>query len=66
MNQVYKRQYRECPEETKQKISQNPNLRKPRPEAVKQKISNSLKSYWSSVPSRPKDGSQMLHDGDIV
>lgn len=66
MTQVYKRQYRDCPEETKQKLSQNSNLRKPRPEHVKQKISTSMKTYWQGVPSRPKSDADMLRDGDVV
>ena len=50
MNKEYKRQYRECPDEVRQKISAS---LKNRPKSVlhKQNISNGLKDYWSSVPS---------------
>lgn len=34
----------------------NPTANKPRPEEVKQKISDSMKKYWSEIPS--------IHDGD--
>jgi len=52
-----KRIYREADEMTKWKMSLakqnglNPNYGKPRPEEVKQKISDSLRQYWQSVPS---------------
>lgn len=29
----------------------NPNYGKPRPEEVKQKISDSMKKYWAEIPS---------------
>ena len=47
----YKRQYRELSDETKQKISQaNKNKRKS--SWHKAHLSQSLKAYWKSVPSR--------------
>jgi hypothetical protein len=53
-----KRQFREPNEETREKMSlrkqgcNNPNYGKPRDEATRQAISNKLKSYWQTVPSR--------------
>lgn len=53
-----KRIYREADEMTKYKMSLaksgslNPTAGKPRPEETKQKISDSLKRYWSGVPSK--------------
>lgn len=52
-----KRIYREADEMTKWKMSLqkqgslNPIAGKPRPEEVKQKISDSMREYWSTVPS---------------
>lgn len=52
-----KRIYREASDSTKWKQSLqkqnslNPNYGKPRPEDVKQRISDSLRLYWQSVPS---------------
>ncbi|SHF64496.1 NUMOD3 domain-containing DNA-binding protein [Dysgonomonas macrotermitis] len=51
-----KRIYREADEMTKYKMSLsksnslNPNYGKPRDEETKQKISDSMKKYWSEVP----------------
>lgn len=56
-----KRIYREADEMTKYKMSLrkqgslNPNHGQPRPEEVKQKISDSMKKYWSEVPPRDDD-----------
>ncbi|MEN9917856.1 MAG: hypothetical protein RL662_292 [Bacteroidota bacterium] len=53
-----KRIYREVDEMTKWKMSLqkqgslNPIAGKPRDEDTKQKISDSMKKYWSEVPSR--------------
>jgi hypothetical protein len=51
-----KRQFREATDATKYKMSMskvgnlNPNAGRPRPEEVKQRISDSMKEYWSNVP----------------
>lgn len=53
-----KRIFREASDGTKWKMSLqkqgslNPNHGQPRPEEVKQKISDSMKKYWSEVPSK--------------
>lgn len=60
------REYRELSPETRQKISQNQNLHKPRPNDVRNKISVGMRNYWKGVPNRPKTGGEMLRDGDIV
>ena len=50
------REFREASDATKYKMSMskrgnlNVNAGKPRPEYVKQKISDSLKLYWRGVP----------------
>lgn len=49
---TYKRQYRELSPETKLKISQKMKNR-PKTDIQKQRISQSMKDYWSHVPSRP-------------
>lgn len=52
-----KRIYREASDGTKWKMSLrkqgalNPNSGKPRDEETKQKISDSMKKYWSGIPS---------------
>jgi len=52
------RQYREASEETKnlQKLRKqgmlNPNFGKERSEETKQKISDKLKQYWATIPSK--------------
>lgn len=51
MEKTYKRQYREQSPETKQRISQA-LMNRPKPDSVKNKISDSLKNYWRSVPSK--------------
>ena len=50
MSKEYKRQYRECPAEVKQKISLALRNR-PKSALHKQNISNGLRDYWQSVPS---------------
>ena len=50
MSKDYKRQYRECPDEVKKKISLALRNR-PKSTTHKQNISNGLKDYWSNVPS---------------
>lgn len=47
-----KRQYREMDDMTKQKISQSLKGRVKSPSHV-EKISQGLKSYWQTVPSKP-------------
>lgn len=50
--------YREPDEETRKKQSfqkqgnKNPNFGKPRDEATKQAISQKMKEYWATIPSR--------------
>jgi len=56
-----KRIFRESTDATKWKQSLrkqgslNPNHGRPRPEEVKKRISDSLRTYWSKVPSKPKE-----------
>lgn len=52
MEKKYKREYRELRPETKEKLKNNPSLKRPRTDSWKQNISNGLKRYWSSVPSK--------------
>lgn len=53
-----KRKFREPDEATRQKMSlkkrgeSNPNYGKPLPDEVRKKISDKLKRYWATVPSR--------------
>ena len=53
----YRRQYRQMPDETKQKISQ---ALKGRSKGIthKDNISTGLKKYWSQVPNKPIDDNQ--------
>lgn len=55
MNSSYKRQYRELPQETKDKISAA-NRNRPKSTAHKQHISQAMTKYWASVPSRLPSG----------
>lgn len=48
----YKREYRELKPETKEKLRNNPSLKRPKTDAHKQHISQGLKKYWSGVPSQ--------------
>lgn len=54
----YKRKYRELSDETKEKISQA-NRNRPKSEAHRAHISQSMKDYWRQVPHRPSGGSDM-------
>lgn len=47
-----KRQYRELSDETKAKISQSMKGRS-KSFTHKEAISNSLKSYWKTIPNKP-------------
>ena len=51
----YKRQYREMDDSTKQKISQKMKG-KPKSFSHKQHISQGMKDYWDTVPSRNNHG----------
>lgn len=53
----YRKQYRQMPDETKQKISQS---LKGRSKGIthKENISTGLKKYWSQVPNKPVDDNQ--------
>ena len=51
MEKVYKRQFRDCPDEVKKKISASLRGRT-KTDAHKQNISQGLKNYWKDVPSR--------------
>lgn len=65
MEKDYKRQYRECPAEVKQKISLALRNR-PKSSLHKQNISSGLKDYWKSVPSitdTPCDHVEVESDG---
>ena len=46
------RQYRELSDETKAKISQS-MMGKSKSFTHKEKISNSLKAYWKTIPNKP-------------
>ena len=50
----YKRQYRDLPDEVKQKISASTKGRA-KSYDHKQHISQGMKKYWSSVPSRDRN-----------
>ena len=63
MEKNYKRQYRECPDEVKKKISAKMKGR-PKTDTHKQNISNGMKDYWSGVPSI--SGSDFTLTGRIV
>ena len=52
MEKKYKREYRELRPETKEKLRNNPSLKRPRTDAWKQNISLGLKKYWSGVVSK--------------
>ncbi len=52
-NQPYKRQFRDMPDEQKQKIAatlKNKNMQ--RSPETKKKISDGLKQYWKDIPSK--------------
>ena len=49
------RQYRELPDETKQKISASTKGRA-KSYDHKQHISQGMKKYWQNVPNRPTEG----------
>lgn len=54
MNKIYKRQYRQLSDTTKQKISQS--LRGRTKSATHaQSISTGLKNYWKQVPDKPQN-----------
>ena len=46
------KQYREMDDEQKRKISDNPNLHRPKSDLTKQRISQALKARWAATPSR--------------
>ena len=56
----YKRQYRDLPDEVKQKISASTKVRA-KSYDHKQHISRGMKKYWSSVPNKPQS-----HDNNEV
>lgn len=53
-NKNYKpfKQYREMDDAQKQKISNNPNLRQPKSQEVRRKISQTMKGRWAATPRR--------------
>ena len=55
----YKRQYRDLPDEVKQRISASTKGRA-KSYDHKQHISRGMKKYWSSVPHKPQ-----CHDNDV-
>ena len=61
----YKRQYRELPEETKDKISAA-NRNRPKSAAHKQHISQAMTAYWATVPSRENSGNSPTYQGGEV
>lgn len=48
------KQYREMDDEQKMKISNNPNLHKPKSQEVKDKIADTMRKRWAATPSRTK------------
>lgn len=54
MERIYKpfKQYREMDDSQKKKISQNPNLHKPKPQAVKDKIADTMRKRWAATPNK--------------
>ena len=46
------KQFREMDDEQKRKISDNPNLHRPKSDLTKQRISQSMKARWAATPSR--------------
>ena len=46
------KQNREMDDEQKRKISDNPNLHRPKPDSVKRKISQTMRGRWAATPSR--------------
>ena len=63
MEKNYKRQYRECPVEVRQKISAKMKG-KAKSATHKQNISNGMKDYWKGVPSM--SGTDFTTTGRIV
>lgn len=51
MDKVYKREFRECPDEVKKKISASLRGRT-KSQSHKKNISQGLKDYWRDVPSK--------------
>ena len=66
MENTYKpfKQYREMDDEQKKKISNNPNLRKPKPQEVKDKIADTMRQRWAATPS--KYGENVEQDGTTI
>ena len=60
--QLYKRQYRELSDETKEKISAA-NRNRPKSEMHRQHISQAMKDYWAKVPHRPSSGDVTTYQG---
>ena len=57
MNNNYPKYQRTMPEATKEKLRNNPNLKKPKSDLTKAKISQSLKQTWARVePKHETDG----------
>ena len=48
------KQYREMDDEQKRKIANNPNLHKPKPQEVKDKIADTMRKRWAATPSKNK------------
>lgn len=56
MEKQYKRQWRDFPEDAKRKVSDALKNR-PKTDAHKQAISNSMRDYWKGVESKPEQTS---------
>ena len=66
MKSIYKRQYRELPQETKNKISAA-TRNKPKSYAHKQHISQAMTKYWASVPNRNNSGDTSTYqEGEVI
>ena len=60
----YKRTSREMPEYVKEKLRNNANLRKPKSQETRAKISAGLRRAWAAIP--PKQGSTVDGGGTTI
>jgi hypothetical protein len=60
------KQFREMDDEQKRKISDNPNLHRPKSDLTKQRISQAMKARWAATPSRKNGGSSGTTIDDLV
>ena len=60
------KQYREMDNAQKQKISNNPNLHKPKSDSTKKKISDAMKARWAATPYKKSIGQSETTIYDIM